>query len=213
MGGRGDGKPAGAGATTPPVPPYPRPAFGLDALWNIVSLDLANYADAFAEIAVDTHFFDVLSAFPRSLPRTARAELHTAEYEIVRALTYFEHLAPQRTDAERARHSALIDVLSKRLRADGKLRRLGVLRQEARTGLQRLRDRYTTLTFAAPVRVCTLSVRSPFDRMLILRFYCTLQAVPDAPVDPDGAGPGPQWRVTLLPQNDLTEEVLGLIDH
>lgn len=189
---------------------YPRPAFALDALWNIVSVDLANYADAFPAITVGEHFFDLLAAYPRRLPKTARAELHTWEMEAVRALTYFEYFAAPRDSHERARHRALIAALSERLSASGKIERFTLLRQEARGALQRLRDRYTAVTFAAPVRVCTLSLHCPYDRLLILRFHCSFQAV----VSPTAADPPLiRYRVTLLPQNDLTEEALGVLDH
>ncbi len=211
MGERGDENPNGMGV--PVVLPYPRPAFDLDALWNIVSVDLANYTEAFPAIVVDAHFFDALCAFPHDLPLTARAERHTAECEIVRALTYFEYLVPPQMGGGRADYRALMHTLTARLGRDGKLRRFTALRQEARTGLQQLAARYATLTFAAPVRICTLSIRSPFDRLLILRFHCALEAIPGMSPDPERAGEDARWRVTLLPQNDLTEESLGLIDH
>jgi hypothetical protein len=200
----GDARTGGAGDA------YPPPAFDLDASWRIVGTDLANYEEDMPAIAIGKSFFDLMTIFPQQLPKSARAELHTWEMEMVRALMYFEYLARSQARGGGAPAERPLAHLGDRLMALGKTESLTALRQRARTGMKSVVDRLSILTFAQPVGICTVSLLSPFDQKMILRFTFTLQR--PAPARPVAAGAA-RYRGTLVPQNPLTDEALGIMDH
>ena len=198
-----------------PEPGYPNPEFSLDALWNIYRV---NYLAEYCGLQPGQNFFDIMFEYCRRLPKSSKAEIHTWEMEVVRALTYFESVIP-RSEKERQTHPTLIDYptlvnrLSAKLRDYKKSQTFANLRQIARSAMQALSEERAVVTFTDPVRICTLSLFCPFDRKLILRFNFVLRHFYPDPDDSSPPEPRERYRAMLLPQNDITAEALGILDH
>lgn len=175
----------------------PTPAFFLDRFWTIVE---ANRMAKECGIKPGTHFFELMFDYCRRPNLPSPEELETWQMEMVRALTYFESFFAARSSQERQLRNQIMYRLNHRFKdADGSAN-FSRLRELARQTLRRFADRYSTLDFAQPITICTVSLSAPFNSKFILRFDYNLQRLQQD-----------YYVGLLIPQSVVTAEAIELL--